>query len=278
MTLANRVVSTESVAAMAVRRNTGATASWMVCPMSAIAPKRCRVPVLAPMSSRLYHAHRQRGLSKRSRLSRRGPSRLRKRTLSWTPPHGWRDCSVGHGRQATCVWRSFVCCARWIFGCWPGEPTRNAVRRALGQDVNAIGFDFRDLAGYSAAVRGMRGLFLRRHCRSRTSARPSTCSSIARWRRGWSMWPSCRSMAPTDSAGSPTMPSRSTCWRGASPPSRPGFFAQNLGDAYLADIRDDCRLYVPAGSGASRSSTSGTSRSSRRGASRKRGCEGAPSP
>lgn len=30
---------------------------------------------------------------------------------------------------------------------------------------------------------------------------------------------------------------------------RPGFFAQNLGDAYRLDIRDDHRLYVPAGRG-----------------------------
>ena len=30
---------------------------------------------------------------------------------------------------------------------------------------------------------------------------------------------------------------------------RPGFFAQNLADAYLADLREDSRLYVPAGHG-----------------------------
>ncbi len=30
---------------------------------------------------------------------------------------------------------------------------------------------------------------------------------------------------------------------------RPGFFAQNLGDAYAADIRDHDEIYVPAGSG-----------------------------
>jgi uncharacterized protein YbjT (DUF2867 family) len=30
---------------------------------------------------------------------------------------------------------------------------------------------------------------------------------------------------------------------------RPGFFAQNLGDAYVRDIREDGRLYVPAGAG-----------------------------
>jgi uncharacterized protein YbjT (DUF2867 family) len=30
---------------------------------------------------------------------------------------------------------------------------------------------------------------------------------------------------------------------------RPGFFAQNLGDAYRRDIVEDARLYVPAGSG-----------------------------
>ncbi len=30
---------------------------------------------------------------------------------------------------------------------------------------------------------------------------------------------------------------------------RPGFFAQNLGDAYLLDIVEDSRLYVPAGNG-----------------------------
>ena len=30
---------------------------------------------------------------------------------------------------------------------------------------------------------------------------------------------------------------------------RPGFFAQNLGDAYVRDIVDDDRLYVPAGTG-----------------------------
>jgi uncharacterized protein YbjT (DUF2867 family) len=30
---------------------------------------------------------------------------------------------------------------------------------------------------------------------------------------------------------------------------RPGFFAQNLGDAYLRDLREDDRLYLPAGRG-----------------------------
>lgn len=30
---------------------------------------------------------------------------------------------------------------------------------------------------------------------------------------------------------------------------RPGFFAQNLADAYRLDVRDDSRLYVPAGEG-----------------------------
>lgn len=30
---------------------------------------------------------------------------------------------------------------------------------------------------------------------------------------------------------------------------RPGFFAQNLGDAYRADVLEDDRLYVPAGQG-----------------------------
>lgn len=30
---------------------------------------------------------------------------------------------------------------------------------------------------------------------------------------------------------------------------RPGFFAQNLGDAYRSDIRDDDRIFIPAGDG-----------------------------
>lgn len=30
---------------------------------------------------------------------------------------------------------------------------------------------------------------------------------------------------------------------------RPGFFAQNLGDAYLRDVKEDSRLYLPAGQG-----------------------------
>ena len=46
------------------------------------------------------------------------------------------------------------------------------------------------------------------------------------------------------------MPSNSTCARRKGGPScGQAFFAQNLRDAYLRDIREDHRLFVPAGRG-----------------------------
>ena len=119
----------------------------------------------------------------------------------------------------------------------------------LGGDVEAVRLDYRDSATFSVAS-GAQGLFL---------LRPPAIADVARTllpfvdearRRG------VRHVVFLSVAGAETnrLVPHHAVEQHLAPTSgrtvlRPGFFAQNLGDAYRRDIVEDARLYVPAGRG-----------------------------
>lgn len=127
------------------------------------------------------------------------------------------------------------------------EPER--ARRLFGDDVDAARLDYFD-SGTFAILDGVESLFL---------MRPPAISNVKQTllpfvdearRRG------VRHIVFLSVAGAGTNPlvphhaverhlMKGTAWSIL----RPGFFAQNLGDAYLRDIVEDARLYVPAGRG-----------------------------
>lgn len=122
---------------------------------------------------------------------------------------------------------------------------------AVDDDVQAVTFDFDDPATFGPALAGVGGLFL---------LRPP---AVVRVRRTLNALidAAARSGVPhvvfssVDGAGTSRVMPHHWVERHlqASPLEwtilRPGFFAQNLGDAYRLDIRRDDRLYVPAGDG-----------------------------
>jgi uncharacterized protein YbjT (DUF2867 family) len=128
------------------------------------------------------------------------------------------------------------------------DPSR--VREAFGADLEAVRLDFRDPSTFAAAAEGARGLFL---------LRPPAIADVDRTlhplvdearRRG------VKHVVFLSVAGAGTnklVPhhaverhlARASGWTVL----RPGFFAQNLGDAYRRDIVEDARVYVPAGRG-----------------------------
>lgn len=136
-----------------------------------------------------------------------------------------------------------------------GFPVRTATskperaRRLFGDDVEAARLDYFD-AGSFAILDGVQSLFL---------MRPPAISNVKQTllpfidearRRG------VGHIVFLSVAGAGTNPlvphhaverhlMKSTAWSIL----RPGFFAQNLGDAYLRDIVEDARFYVPAGHG-----------------------------
>jgi uncharacterized protein YbjT (DUF2867 family) len=123
--------------------------------------------------------------------------------------------------------------------------------RGLFPAAEAVRLDLRDPATFGPAVRGARGLFL---------VRPPAVSDVG---------PTLNRLVDVARAeGVSHLVFLSVAGAGANPlvPHhaverhlaagtadwtllRPGFFAQNLGDAYRRDLLEDDRLYVPAGRG-----------------------------
>ncbi|HEY3355682.1 MAG TPA: NAD(P)H-binding protein [Polyangia bacterium] len=129
------------------------------------------------------------------------------------------------------------------------DPAR--VRRALGDDVAAVALDFRRPETYDGAVRGMRGLFLLRPPPI-ANVRETLNVLVDRARAAGVEHIVFLSVAGADRQR--WVPhhkvERHLLDRGgAATILRPGFFAQNLGDAYREDIRGRSELYVPAGTG-----------------------------
>jgi uncharacterized protein YbjT (DUF2867 family) len=136
-----------------------------------------------------------------------------------------------------------------------GMPVRVAVTdpaaasAIFGSDVDAVRFDYRDAASF-AVVDGARALFL---------VRPPAISDVEHTllplidearRRGVSH---IVFLSVAGAQNNRLVPHHAverhliagTGWTVL----RPGFFAQNLGDAYLRDIVDDARIHVPCGRG-----------------------------
>ncbi|MFO0601520.1 MAG: NmrA family NAD(P)-binding protein [Polyangiales bacterium] len=135
-----------------------------------------------------------------------------------------------------------------------GVPCVAAVRdprAAAGGGTPAVAFDFHDPATYAGALRGARGLFLLRPP-AIADVRATLNALVDRAIEAGVEHVAFLSVEGADRQR--WVPhhavERHLGARGVSSTIlRPGFFAQNLGDAYRADIRDDDRVFVPAGRG-----------------------------
>ena len=126
---------------------------------------------------------------------------------------------------------------------------REAVRELFGPDVEAVRLDFRDARTFHTAAVGCTALFLvRPPAISNTketlnpfidAARDSGVAHVV----FLSVAGAGSNKIVPHHAVEVHLASRGRDWTLL----RPGFFAQNLGDAYLRDIREEDRLYVPAG-------------------------------
>lgn len=125
------------------------------------------------------------------------------------------------------------------------------VHRVLGDEVDAVALDLRRRGSWSAALAGCRALFLLRPP-AIADAKGVVNPFVDAARANGVAQIVFLSVAGADR--NPLLPhyaierhlqAADDRWTIL----RPGFFAQNLGDAYLRDIRDDDRLYVPAGRG-----------------------------
>ncbi len=135
-----------------------------------------------------------------------------------------------------------------------GADVRVGVRALRGDrpdDPGAVAFDFLDPGTFDAAVRGCAAVFLMRPpaiARMWTTLVPFVdAARAARVRQ-------IVFLSVAGAGRNPVVPHHAVETHLRRGPAgwtilRPGFFAQNLGDAYRADIVDDGRLFVPAGAG-----------------------------
>ncbi len=136
---------------------------------------------------------------------------------------------------------------------WRGAaPSVDAARRTLGADADVVALDYNAPPTWEPALRGCRGLFL---------LRPPAISNT---RKTLIPFIDAARAAGVDqivflsvagAGANPLVPHHAVEQRLQTDASgwtllRPGFFVQNCQDAYLADLREDDRLYVPAGDGA----------------------------
>lgn len=132
-----------------------------------------------------------------------------------------------------------------------GLPVRAGTRSGAHPDAPGVRLDLADPATWDAALAGVRGVFLM--LPPGLPPARTIVPFVARVRAGGAG--PVVFMSVQGAEGSRVLP-HATVERAliAGPRDwtilRPGFFAQNLGDAYLRDIRDDDRLFVPAGRGA----------------------------
>ena len=127
------------------------------------------------------------------------------------------------------------------------DPAR--VRALFGDGVEAVRFDYRDRSTF-AVVRGSAALFLLRPP-AIADVKSTLLPFIDEARRGGVEQIVFLSVAGAEK--NPFVPHHAVeqhLFRGQGwTVLRPGFFAQNLEDAYLRDIVEDERVYVPAGTG-----------------------------
>jgi len=130
-----------------------------------------------------------------------------------------------------------------------GDRSPSRIDAASGQSL--VRFDFLDQATYAPAVAGCEAVFLLRPpAISNTRATLNRFIDVAR-SAGVAQ---IVFVSVAGAANNPIVPHHAVeVYLRAGPPGwtilRPGFFAQNLESAYRNDIRDDDRIYVPAGRG-----------------------------
>ncbi len=135
-----------------------------------------------------------------------------------------------------------------------GVPTRAAVSNAskrVPAAVSTVTLDLTDASTFPAAVEGARGLFLLRPpAISNVKDTLNVLVDVAR-DRGVEHVVFLSVIGADRTRYIPHYAVERHLERSGVPYTflRAGFFAQNLSDAYRADIREDHRLYVPAGSG-----------------------------
>jgi uncharacterized protein YbjT (DUF2867 family) len=127
------------------------------------------------------------------------------------------------------------------------SPSPDRIRRLFGERLDAVRLDLQDPSTFAAALRGASALFLLRppaiadmrrtlnplvDAARKEGLDPIVFLSVAGANR---LMPHHAVEAHLAHAG------------GTWTVLRPGFFAQNLGDAYRRDIVEEGRLYVPAG-------------------------------
>jgi uncharacterized protein YbjT (DUF2867 family) len=118
------------------------------------------------------------------------------------------------------------------------------------ENTNAVIFDFLDPATFSAAVAGSKAVFLLRPpAISNTKATLNVFIDVARH----SGVKHIVFISVAGAARNPLVPHHAVEQHLIEGPAdwtilRPGFFAQNIGDAYREDICRDNRIYLPAGS------------------------------
>jgi uncharacterized protein YbjT (DUF2867 family) len=116
-------------------------------------------------------------------------------------------------------------------------------------NTNPVIFDFLDQSTFSAAVEGFKAVFLLRPpAISNTRSTLNVFIDVAR-RSGVEH---IVFISVAGAARNPLIPHHAVEQHLTSGPAdwtilRPGFFTQNLGDAYRKDICDDNRIYLPAG-------------------------------
>jgi uncharacterized protein YbjT (DUF2867 family) len=135
-----------------------------------------------------------------------------------------------------------------------GIPWRGAAQTApqtLGVGADVVALDFTDRSTWEPALRGCTGLFLLRPpaiADTRNTLIPLI--DVARQARVDQIV----FLSVAGAGANPLVPHhaverRLQAERGGWTLLRPGFFLQNCQDAYLRDLREDDRLYVPAGNG-----------------------------
>lgn len=126
-----------------------------------------------------------------------------------------------------------------------------SVTRAFGGEVTPVRLDFRDPGTFGPAVEGCRAVFLLRPpaiSNTKQTLCPLADVAVARGARQivfLSVTGADTNKLVPHHAVERHLPRATDAWTIL----RPGFFAQNLGDAYRRDIVEDGRLYVPAGHG-----------------------------
>lgn len=126
----------------------------------------------------------------------------------------------------------------------------DAGRHQVGSEVEWVRFDFMESSTWESALDGCSGVFLLRP--PPISKVETTLNPFAELALGRDLRVAFLSVAGAES--NPVVPHHGVekslqRTDGFWTILRPGFFAQNLQDAYRRDIIEDDRLYVPAGSG-----------------------------